>query len=165
MNFSSAGSADPENQPLTYQWNFGDATTSTAANPSHTYGAVGTYTATLTVTDNVAQHASTQVKVVVVDLSKQIRISSTVGARPSRSLVRVRITVVDGFGKPVRSVLVKGVWAGTTTAPSASTNSAGVATFYRRTTKSAGFTTTKVSKIGRTWDGVNGSTGVSAAVR
>ncbi len=28
----------------TYSWNFGDAATSTSVNPSHTYGAIGTYT-------------------------------------------------------------------------------------------------------------------------
>lgn len=35
----------------TYNWNFGDATTSTQQNPTHTYGAGGTYTVTLTVTN------------------------------------------------------------------------------------------------------------------
>lgn len=35
----------------TYLWNFGDATTSTQANPSHTYAAGGTYNVTLTVTN------------------------------------------------------------------------------------------------------------------
>jgi len=31
----------------TYQWNFGDATTSTSQNPSHTYTNIGNYTVTL----------------------------------------------------------------------------------------------------------------------
>jgi gliding motility-associated-like protein len=35
----------------TYLWNFGDATTSTLANPTHTYAAGGTYNVTLTVTN------------------------------------------------------------------------------------------------------------------
>ena len=33
-----------------YSWNFGDGTSSTAANPNHSYGAAGTYSVSLTVT-------------------------------------------------------------------------------------------------------------------
>ncbi|MEU5023569.1 carbohydrate-binding protein [Streptomyces milbemycinicus] len=51
VRFSSAGSSDPEGGALTYSWDFGDGSTSTAANPSHTYTANGTYRPTLTVRD------------------------------------------------------------------------------------------------------------------
>jgi PKD repeat protein len=51
VTFSSAGSSDPEGSALTYNWAFGDGTTATTANPSHTYTAVGNYTARLTVSD------------------------------------------------------------------------------------------------------------------
>jgi glucose/arabinose dehydrogenase/chitodextrinase len=51
VTFSSAGSADPEGQPITYSWAFGDGGTSTQANPTHTYQAAGQYTARLTVSD------------------------------------------------------------------------------------------------------------------
>ena len=48
VQFSSAGSSDPDGDPLTYRWNFGDGTpTSDQANPQHTYTTNGTYTATL----------------------------------------------------------------------------------------------------------------------
>ena len=40
VSFSSAGSSDPGGGQLSYLWDFGDGTTSTAANPSHTYTVV-----------------------------------------------------------------------------------------------------------------------------
>ena len=51
VSFSSSGSIDPNGQPLTYLWNFGDGATSTEANPTHTYtsSSVRSFTATLTV--------------------------------------------------------------------------------------------------------------------
>ena len=49
--FSSAGSSDPEGRSLTYSWDFGDGTTSTAANPSHVYPAQGSYSVRLAVSD------------------------------------------------------------------------------------------------------------------
>lgn len=52
VNFSSAGSYDPDGQIVSYQWDFGDGSTSNKANPSHTYNAAGTYTVKLTVTDD-----------------------------------------------------------------------------------------------------------------
>ncbi|MEV4612859.1 collagenase [Kitasatospora sp. NPDC049258] len=45
-------STDPDGTIAARSWNFGDGTTSTAANPSKTYSAAGSYTVTLTVTDD-----------------------------------------------------------------------------------------------------------------
>ncbi|KRB06220.1 S8 family serine peptidase [Lysobacter sp. Root690] len=45
-------STDSDGSIASRSWNFGDGTTSTAANPSKTYSAAGTYTVTLTVTDD-----------------------------------------------------------------------------------------------------------------
>src|SRR5437879_323051 len=53
-------SSDPDGSIASYSWTFGDGATSTAQNPSHTYGAGGSYTVTLRVTDNQgAQSAPT----------------------------------------------------------------------------------------------------------
>jgi immune inhibitor A len=43
---------------LTYLWNFGDSSTSTAENPSHTYKMAGTYTIKLVTTDSVGNEVS-----------------------------------------------------------------------------------------------------------
>jgi glucose/arabinose dehydrogenase/PKD repeat protein len=49
VHFSSAGSRDPDGDPLSYEWSFGDGTTSTEANPTKTYSEKGVYIARLTV--------------------------------------------------------------------------------------------------------------------
>jgi uncharacterized repeat protein (TIGR01451 family) len=64
VQFSSAGSSDPYGKPLTYSWDFGDGSTDTSANPSHTYTANGTYTATMTVS-NGSQTAKSSTQIVV----------------------------------------------------------------------------------------------------
>jgi PKD repeat protein len=50
--FSAAGSSDPQGQPLSYAWNFGDSTTGTGVSTTHTYSAAGVYIVTLKVTDS-----------------------------------------------------------------------------------------------------------------
>lgn len=65
--FSSNGSSDPAGSTLTYQWDFGDATTSTVANPTHTYVTTGvkTFVVKLTVTNTQGLTATASVNVVV----------------------------------------------------------------------------------------------------
>jgi len=57
VSFSSAGSADPDGTITKLDWNFGDGARSSDPHPSHTYAA-GTWTATLTVTDNMGATAT-----------------------------------------------------------------------------------------------------------
>ena len=67
VNFSSAGTIDPDGSIVSYAWNFGDASlTSNAINPSHTYSSVGSFTATLTVTDDDGATATLPVSVDVL---------------------------------------------------------------------------------------------------
>lgn len=58
LAFSSAGSADPDGDALTYRWDFGDGAVSTDPNPSHVYAAAGTFPVTLVVTDTRGASAS-----------------------------------------------------------------------------------------------------------
>ena len=65
--FSSNGSSDPAGSALTSQWDFGDGTTSTTANPTHTYVTTGvkTFVAKLTVTNAQGLTATGSINVVV----------------------------------------------------------------------------------------------------
>jgi PKD repeat protein len=65
--FSSVGTSDPEGATLTYNWNFGDNSTSTAANPVHIYQNAGSYLAQLVVSDGQKFATSSVVNISVVD--------------------------------------------------------------------------------------------------
>ncbi|MFN0244327.1 MAG: PQQ-dependent sugar dehydrogenase [Planctomycetota bacterium] len=56
VQFSSAGSVDPDNgpTPLEYSWSFGDGGVSRAANPAHTFASAGLYEVALVVSDGEA---------------------------------------------------------------------------------------------------------------
>lgn len=58
VSFSSDGSYDPDAQPFSYAWRFGDGGTSTLPDPSHTYTTPGVYDAELTLTETTAPFAS-----------------------------------------------------------------------------------------------------------
>ena len=51
VDFDASASFDPSDQPLAYDWEFGDGSTGTGVKPSHTYAGAGEYATKLTVTD------------------------------------------------------------------------------------------------------------------
>ena len=58
VNFT-ANAGDPDNDPITYLWDFGDTVTSTEENPVHEYTASNIYTVGLTVTDGEDEYYTT----------------------------------------------------------------------------------------------------------
>ncbi len=64
VNFTD-GSSDSDGSVASRSWNFGDGTSSSATSPSKTYGASGSYTVVLTVTDNNGATNSVTKQVVV----------------------------------------------------------------------------------------------------
>lgn len=62
--FDGRASADPDGDPLTYSWNFGDGSpAASGVTTQHTYAVDGTYTATLRVTDADGQAATASVRI------------------------------------------------------------------------------------------------------
>ena len=70
VQFSSAGSGDSDGLIVAYSWDFGDGNISAAANPTpHSYQLAGSYTAILTVTDDVGDmHTDT----VIITVSEPV---------------------------------------------------------------------------------------------
>lgn len=64
--------------PTSWSWNFGDGNTSTVQNPSHSYAAPGTFTASLIVTDGNGCKDTTQVPVNVTQLPAPTVSSGTI---------------------------------------------------------------------------------------
>ena len=66
---SGINATDPENDPLTYAWDFGDSTSGTGATPTHSYTAAGIYNVCLTVNDGSLDSAQACTMAVVYDPS------------------------------------------------------------------------------------------------
>jgi PKD repeat protein len=72
-------STDSDGTIVSWWWNFGDDTTSTAQNPTHTYTTYGTYFVTLTVTDNEGSSDSKTKSITVSQPPSSITVSSPNG--------------------------------------------------------------------------------------
>ncbi|MES2748921.1 MAG: Ig-like domain-containing protein [Patescibacteria group bacterium] len=89
VNFSSAGTNDPDGNPITFAWTFGDGASSTLANPSHTYTTIGSRLASLTVRDSLGSATSKNTTILVGNQAPTARIVSPV----SGSLYTVGSTI------------------------------------------------------------------------
>lgn len=69
-SFDGSASSDAEGLLTAYEWNFGDGHTGTGAAASHTYDAAGTYSVTLTVTDEAGATGTVTHDVVVAPVNQ-----------------------------------------------------------------------------------------------
>jgi glucose/arabinose dehydrogenase len=99
VQFSAAGSSDPEGMPLSHAWDFdGDGTTdATGPQASHTYIQPGTYLAALTVTTPDDRSAVADVEVVAGNTAPTITIHAPVdgGLFDFGDQIRYEVTVTD----------------------------------------------------------------------
>ncbi|WP_321508606.1 PKD domain-containing protein [uncultured Methanoregula sp.] len=66
--------------PMTYRWDFGDSTSSSRQNPSHTYAASGEYTVRLTVTNEYGTNTKTVPAYIGVGLPPEAEFKVTPGS-------------------------------------------------------------------------------------
>ena len=163
VQFSSAGSSDPDGTIVSYSWSFGDGGNSTAANPSHTYTSAGTYTATLTVTDNDGGRGNATVTIIANPASNTVLRSAAINLSATLQGTKVSVTgnvvVKNASGATVSGAVVSATWTrpgGTLSTQTATTSSKGTAKF----TTSGGrgtytLTVTNITKTGYTFDRAN----------
>lgn len=160
VNFSSAGSYDPDGSIASYSWTFGDGGTSTVANPSHSYSSAGTFTATLVVTDNLGAKATNSVVITVLTNPGNVvfvgNIAMSLVTVASGGSARAVVTIRDASGNVRPGASVSGTWSGLASGSvSGTTDSSGNVTFTTRKTRRSGtftFTVNGVSASGYTYD-------------
>ena len=103
VDFADA-STDSDGTIASRSWTFGDGTTSTQANPSKTYAAVGSYSVTLTVTDDDGG-IGTKTQTVVIEDGRTTYVNGTDAQIPDNGSLDSQI-VVSGRSGDTHSAIV-----------------------------------------------------------
>ncbi|WP_284618673.1 PKD domain-containing protein [Aquabacterium humicola] len=159
VNFSGTGSTDPDGSIASYSWAFGNGAVGSGSTAAYTYSNPGSYTAQLTVVDNLGQ-ASTSSVTITVDApgatGKTMRVAdiamSVINIVGTAAQAQATVKVVDANGLPVASASINGAWSGLVTRPSVtlSTDSTGVARFKSPSVSGSGVFTFTVNSVTRT---------------
>jgi RHS repeat-associated protein len=87
IQFDGTGSSDPENDPLTFSWNFGDGTSGSGPTPTHAYSVPGTYTVSLTVDDGRGNTPTATTVARILSPLTQARVGHTAPLLPDGKLL------------------------------------------------------------------------------
>jgi PKD repeat protein len=90
VSFDGSLSSDPDGDPLTYEWTFGDGATGTGMAPTHTYAGLGTFTVTLRVRDGMDVSAPVATTVAISN------VAPVANAGPDRTVRRRTTVTLDG---------------------------------------------------------------------
>jgi hypothetical protein len=74
--FDGSGSSDPDGEPLTHQWSFGDGATGAGVAPSHVYGSLGTFVVSLVVSDGELSSAPATTSVTISNLPPAVTLTA-----------------------------------------------------------------------------------------
>jgi len=91
VQFNGTGSFDQDGSIVAWNWNFGDGAAGTGSIINYVYSSPGTYTATLTVTDNVGLTGTTSVTIQV--LAPNVLPIAVATATPSSGLGPLSVTL------------------------------------------------------------------------
>ncbi|MBU2997463.1 tandem-95 repeat protein [Cellulophaga baltica] len=106
--FYGDSSTDPDDDTLSYLWDFGDGGTSTEANPSHSYSTADDYTVILTINDG---NGGTNSTTLTISVATPITFDSSTGeyTAPAGSTVTIILRSIGDMGKGDAIVNVDGV--------------------------------------------------------
>ena len=152
VDFSSAGSTDPDGVISAYRWDFGDGTSATQASASKTYSVPGKYTVKLTVTDDKGATASSSVDVTVLsngDYDSDVnQFTLTTATAKSGTTGMATIVVLDRKNRAVSGATVSVQWSGVvSTSSMGKTDATGRLVLTSQRTKKAGTMTATITNV------------------
>jgi len=94
VSFDASASYDPNQDSLSYLWDFGDGNTATGLNPTHTYADNGTYTVTLTVTDPHGASDTDTLTVTVANVAPTVTLNAPSAATVGKAF-SIQVSATD----------------------------------------------------------------------
>ncbi|WP_052808100.1 PKD domain-containing protein [Methyloterricola oryzae] len=160
VQFSGTDSSD-DGTITRYSWDFGDGSSSTEPNPTHTFTFAGTFAVKLTVTDDAGLTSEASVSVSVAaqgapTASRVLEMMIELSQKLKKARAKVQLQVTNGLGQPIPGTLVKGKWRGLVKGKvKGITDDSGIVTLSSPATKKKGTFTFSVSGLsghGYTYD-------------